>query len=499
MKHIEEGIPADYLHPCAQLLQLLALCPSVSIPWTLFDGGPNGEGNVICRGSRVELHGFVKATANNGRRGRVMEVHQDGTTSVVFGCDVNYISSVKPGAEVSRFKQSNVRLAGVAGAHEELLGLKSLQRKQLNASSSSEEHDANDGSGAPLVSEMHPALHDPQELKKIAEYFKELMPTIVQVDEVRRCFSMHSIVAEDIGRGLGFQVDRMRALLHFRFGQFLDEERERADLKSHSVLREITCVAAALAVTCRRLGSLEGDGWGCGMLLRIFETARETWGGDSLVTNRCLTLSHAVLVADLCQQWLSSHSLPTTITAACIKDLAAVPSVREILDACVGPFNFMRALRTYLNPNSDGSKAAVTNRLTILSWRYRTLRGSVETDEKLLSQIEEVLSAQSDPAVLWEMAVVQLTAMTAAGMRLSRKGLVERAIRMYEVSLERSVKLLGAQHPQTLYLKLLLLAQQNRVAGASGASSLDSLSRSGLGLAGGSQGAPTQEKEASCI
>ena len=39
------------------------------------------------RGARVELHGFVKAVANNGLHGRVVQRHDDGTVSVVFGCE----------------------------------------------------------------------------------------------------------------------------------------------------------------------------------------------------------------------------------------------------------------------------------------------------------------------------------------------------------------------------------------------------------------------------
>ena len=39
------------------------------------------------RGARIELHGFVKAVANNGLHGRVVQRHDDGTVSVAFGCE----------------------------------------------------------------------------------------------------------------------------------------------------------------------------------------------------------------------------------------------------------------------------------------------------------------------------------------------------------------------------------------------------------------------------
>ena len=143
-----------------QLLGLLALCPAVEVPWSLFDGvshvsaagqacrvrredgggdavfddaeivsdaadgesvavklsdgqemsvarsrvefGPHILGMAVkegryqvqlltpqpyMRGARVELYGFVKAVANNGLHGRVVQRHDDGTVSVAFGCE----------------------------------------------------------------------------------------------------------------------------------------------------------------------------------------------------------------------------------------------------------------------------------------------------------------------------------------------------------------------------------------------------------------------------
>ena len=84
--------------------------------------------------------------------------------------------------------------------------------------------------------------------------------------------------------------------------------------------------------------------------------------------------------------------------------------LRQILDTAVGPFNFVQIVRAYVTPEKDSwgplknvhenrwrvrvcacaMAARVTrlaNRLNSMSWRYRTLRGSVETDEKMLQQL----------------------------------------------------------------------------------------------------------------
>ena len=155
-----DALPADMREASRQLLGLLALCPAVEVPWSLFDGvshvsaagqacrvrredggggavfddaeivsdaadgesvavklsdgqemsvarsrvefGPHILGMVVkdrryqvqlltpqpyMRGARVELHGFVKAVANNGLHGRVVQRHDDGTVSVAFGCE----------------------------------------------------------------------------------------------------------------------------------------------------------------------------------------------------------------------------------------------------------------------------------------------------------------------------------------------------------------------------------------------------------------------------
>ena len=156
-----DALPPDLREASRQLLGLLALCPAVEVPWSLFDGvshvsaagqacrvrredgggggivfddaeivsdaaddenvavklndgremsvarsrvefGPHILGMVVkegryqvqlltpqphMRGARVELHGFVKAVANNGLHGRVVQRHDDGTVSVAFGCE----------------------------------------------------------------------------------------------------------------------------------------------------------------------------------------------------------------------------------------------------------------------------------------------------------------------------------------------------------------------------------------------------------------------------
>ncbi len=462
---------------CAQFLQLLALCPSSRVPWSLFDGGAAGEGSIMCRGSRVELHGFVKATSNNGRRGRVMDLHQDGTVSVVFGCDDNCLSSVKRGGEVKRFKESNVRLIGPKGEHEDLL--------RMQSATSAQEASAEAPASASIVSDMDPALHDPRELKKLAALMKAVMPSIVHVDEVRRTFGMHAIVAEHILQWQGCPTDKMRALLHCRCGRYMDDE--CVDPKLNAVVREVTCVSAALAVTCRRFGGLEGEGWGSGMLLRIFEIARDNvWGLTSRVTKRCLTMAHALLAADLCHQHALGKLNSDSITLA-VDELAEVPAVREVLDTCAGPFSLLRCLRAHLAPDCNKLANADKNRLKCMSWRYRTLRGCAETDETLLQQISDAVRSEADPAALWELRVVQLKALSAAASRLMYRGQIEKSAHMLEQALEMNIELLGVDHPHTMFLKVQLFGLKKQLGQISAGVQLEMFVKSGMQLGDATQ------------
>ena len=109
--------------------------------------------------------------------------------------------------------------------------------------------------------------------------------------------------------------------------------------------------------------------------------------------------------------------------------------LRQILDTAVGPFNFVQIVRAYVTPEKDswaplknvhenrwrvrvcaslGCRAArvthLANRLNSMSWRYRTLRGSVETDEKMLQQLTKaglcaaVLLLQGGVCDMWPQA-----------------------------------------------------------------------------------------------
>jgi hypothetical protein len=67
-----ESLPSDLKEASKQLLGLLSLCPSMHVPWSLFDGGSTREANVLVRGTRVEVTGVsLEYVSPVGERCRV--------------------------------------------------------------------------------------------------------------------------------------------------------------------------------------------------------------------------------------------------------------------------------------------------------------------------------------------------------------------------------------------------------------------------------------------
>jgi tetratricopeptide (TPR) repeat protein len=367
---------------CRQLLGLLALCRPQEVPWSLFDGvslvsamgqpckvrreddsgrcavyddavvasdALDGDGIVVqvlgetklqripcssvvfgprivgmigkdgryqvqlltpqpyMRGARIELYGFVKAVTNNGLQGRVIQHHADDTVSVVFGCETGAcrtlaapalsfcnicageLSELKPGAEVKRFKAGNVRMRSVDGVAAAVLEVEGLKRVAAALRSSG----------------------------------------LVQVDEQRRTFGMHQLLQQAVGRELGWgqQCMRMRQLLQARCGRFGDEP--HIDVGLYGIMREI---AQASFCAVERVRAEEARGthsaWCSGMLLRLYEVAREVYGTEAEFPLRVIAAAHSSIVADL----VSAHLMEKG-SQKVQRQMKLLTVVNDVLDA----------------------------------------------------------------------------------------------------------------------------------------------------------------------
>jgi hypothetical protein len=88
-----------------------------------------------------------------------------------------------------------------------------------------------------------------------------------------------------------------RRLLHARCGQFGDEY--DFDVGLYGVMREVAAAAVAAAGRVKAEGGEAGDAWCSGMLLRLYEVAREAYGTDAEFPNRVVAAAHGSLVDDL--------------------------------------------------------------------------------------------------------------------------------------------------------------------------------------------------------
>ncbi len=98
LQSLRSLVQEDDYDSCKQLLGLLALCPPVEVPWSLFDGGAKGEALLLVRGARVEVNGSsVVVVSSLGERCRVTRkvrdeplFHQKPFQCTVTGKHVDY-------------------------------------------------------------------------------------------------------------------------------------------------------------------------------------------------------------------------------------------------------------------------------------------------------------------------------------------------------------------------------------------------------------------------
>jgi tetratricopeptide (TPR) repeat protein len=170
------------------------------------------------------------------------------------------LSALKPGAEVKRFKAGNMRVLGAHG--------------------------------------VAAAVQEVEGLKRLAGVLR--CSGLVQVDEGKRTFCMHQLLQQAVGRELGWQeqCERMRQLLHTRCGQFGDEK--YFDVGLYGVMREVASTAFSAV---ERLRAEEGVGvdttWCSGMLLRLYEVAREVYGAETEFPRRVISAAFNSIVANM--------------------------------------------------------------------------------------------------------------------------------------------------------------------------------------------------------
>ncbi len=167
-------------------------------------------------------------------------------------------------------------------------------------------------------------------LKRVAAVLRS--SGLVQVDEGKRTFGMHQLLQQAVGRQLGWQEQRqrMRQLLQARCGRFGDED--DFDVGLYGVMRE---VAAAAVVAVRRVkeeGAEAGDAWCSGMLLRLYEVAREVYGAEAEFPERVLAAAHGSLVADLVLEEVMREGGRRAGRRMTLRELVdAAPQVRDVI------------------------------------------------------------------------------------------------------------------------------------------------------------------------
>jgi hypothetical protein len=174
------------------------------------------------------------------------------------------------------------------------------------------------------------AVQEVEGLKRVAAVLRG--SGLVQVDEGRRTFGMHQLLQQAVGRELGWrgQCQRMRQLLHARCGRFGDEV--SFDVGLYGVMREVAAAAVDAVGRVKEEGEETGDAWCSGMLLRLYEVAREVYGTDAEFPNRVLAAAHGSLVADLVREEAMRGGGASAGRRVTLRELVhAAPHVRDVV------------------------------------------------------------------------------------------------------------------------------------------------------------------------
>jgi tetratricopeptide (TPR) repeat protein len=227
---------------------------------------------------------------------------------------------------------------------------------------------------------------------------------LVQVDEGNRTFGMHQLLQQAVGMQLGWQEQchRMRQLLQARCGRFGDEV--EFDVGLYGVMREISTAAFVAVGRVKEEGNEVGDGWCSGMLLRLYELAREVYGAEAEFPDRVLAAAHGSLKADL-----------------------------EEAEAGVGR-------------SGDGGLVVGGHELRAMRWKLHTLMWDMQSHKSMIEEIGEVYENEAESGGKWQVGVALGAAYHTAGNSYKK---LEDSISAHECALRFHLVTLGEQHPAT--------------------------------------------------
>ena len=347
----------------------------------------------------------------------------------------------------------------------------------------------------------------------------------------------------------------MRQLLHARCGQFGDEE--VFDVGLYGVMREVAAAAVAAAGRVKAEGGEAGDAWCSGMLLRLYEVARNVYGAGAEFPNRVLAAAHGSLVGDLVgervmregctsagrrmtlrqlvhaaphlrdvvardpafkadeddhrffreemskgasqaaasdtvrvlrfdvvqcvgRQWgrgarasllagvVRAHVMEEGGAALPLQAVAEVPLVREVagtgderaVEQLLRARGAAGGLQLVAEEGGGGWRAAAGGEagagwrddgraLKAMRWKLHTLRGDVESHERMMREIGEEHAAEAEGGGKWQLGVALGAACHAAGQSYNAQKMWDKGKAAYERALRLRLDALGEQHPAT--------------------------------------------------
>jgi tetratricopeptide (TPR) repeat protein len=326
--------------------------------------------------------------------GKVMTGDGNGGLKAVPAFASGWLTKLRPGAEVMRFKQEDVKGTRAEGV---LVGVTDALGEVAVVLGSS---------------------------------------GLVEVEEGSGLFGMHQLLQKAVRAELGdTHDDAMAALLEARCGCMGDEY--RIDHRMYGVMREVVG-AAGRVLDGIKAAAAQRAVWVCGMRVRIRQIAQTVLGGQSLEIDAY------------------HHALDADLSALGVERGRPVAAEYRAMDwwrkCCRGSkLSRQELIRDVEDAESSASDAATTWDCRATLGKARLVTGSLMTDRGKYDKAIKIFygALRIQEATLGEMHADTAATICSMGASYGYKGQLDRAIELYERALRIQEATLGKMHADT--------------------------------------------------
>jgi tetratricopeptide (TPR) repeat protein len=496
--HVLKSTP--HAAACTQLLAMLALCPPVQTPWSLFDGGGAVQAALMTHGRRVVVNGQSICHASVvGENCRIPKLKLEAVA-------VN--DEVKEGGKVSvrlsdgkmiNVRGSDLRFAGDAVAEERdgrwTFQLSASPQSRHQAGRIMRQHD--DGSFSVLLQAAHEGCHvQLQGLVARADLNGCFGYVCGACDSATQRWPVRVTLSSNDTKDMSLKADNlmptgkvmardgngsMCAVPAFASG-WLTAHRPGAEVlrfrrevvqgvRPEAVLPDVTDALGDVAATVsssglvdviqaeRRLGMHQllqqavraelGDAHD-GTMAALLEARCGCMGDEYGIDQRMYSVMREVVSAAAHVVGRMKAAAPWRAAWACGMRVRVLQLGRIVVGAeSLEIRNFYNALDADLSALGEVEGRPAAAEFRAMHWWRRSVRGNERSHQALISEIEAAVKLSPNAATGWDCRVALATSQHFLSTWLDSSGQYDRAIELREHALRIKIATLGEMHAST--------------------------------------------------